>query len=310
MGRPTHHENMPSCQHCRSRHIACPGNGVDPCPSCTAKGIECIYPKKRKAGPRKGWMEERMRQHEEVTMELEAAKKTIRQLRSLLARNGVPIPSTIEAEYRVKVEDEEDEELKPIEPTPKRRKRTRSSRAIEAEATEHALDDDELNNSALVLATRDDDYEPRPRLQRIASGSDVTNHFDGITRDPSLKLMRDISQGSGFFKNLQLSRESSWNKEIDRWAEKMVDEELINAGQGLVDFDFPGPETLLDGSSQGASAAPPTFIGGSRSGGSDAVTIQVQSSSVHDKMSQPLTCAQSVQAVTQQPVMAAASGAA
>merc|ERR1712159_382832 len=298
---------MPSCRSCRSRHIACSGNGVDPCPTCADKGIECTYPKKRKAGPRKGWMEERMRQHEEVCSELEAAKKTIRQLRSLLERSGVPIPSSIEADYRLKVEEEEEEEEeRPIEPTRKRRKRTRSSRAIEAEATEPLLD--ELNASALEIANRDDDYEVKPRLSRVPSGSDVTTHFDGITRDPSLKLMRDMSQGSGFFKNLQLSRESSWNKEIDRWADAMVNEELVNAGHGLVDFSFPDPEILLGlgGSSQGAHPAPPTFIGSSRSGGSDAVTIQVQSSNVHDKIhkSQPMTCAQSVRAVTQAPVAA------
>merc|ERR1711998_385842 len=140
MGKQTTAKHMPSCQTCRSRHIACSGNGIDPCPACAARGVECVYPKKRKAGPRKGWMEERMRQHEEICDELSAAKKTIRELRSLLARNGIPIPSNLgedeageEDDYTPKREEEvEEKPVVPVKNTRRGRKRTRSSRAIEA----------------------------------------------------------------------------------------------------------------------------------------------------------------------------------
>jgi len=244
--------HMPSCQTCRSRHIACSGNGVDPCPCCVAKGLECVYPKKRKAGPRKGWMEERMRQHEEVCAELSAAKSTIRELRSLLARNGIPIPNSVgddEEEYALAIKAEP---IESVESAPKRRKRTRqrSSRALEAEANE-PLVLEQLNDSARELSTRGEYRKRLPTLRRIPSGSAAIEHFDGagsmtLARDSSLRLMRDVSQGSGFFKDLQLSRESSWNKNIDKWAEQMVADELIN-GQDDDDFSFPDPELLLNG---------------------------------------------------------------
>merc|ERR1711998_477030 len=138
MGKQTTAKHMPSCQTCRSRHIACSGNGIDPCPACAARGVECVYPKKRKAGPRKGWMEERMRQHEEVCDELSAAKKTIRELRSLLSRNGIPIPNNLgeDDDYPMLKLEAAPEET-PVRSTTRRgRKRTRTSRAIEADATE------------------------------------------------------------------------------------------------------------------------------------------------------------------------------
>jgi len=200
-----------------------------------------------------------MRQHEDVCAELSSAKSTIRQLRALLSRNKIIIPSSIgvddeadEVEYNV-VKAVKAEPVPAIESVP-RRKRTRSNRAIEAAATEPLiLELDRLNDSAREVSTRGEYGQRLPKLARVPSGSDVASHFEidgsisgssALTRDPSLRLMRDVSQGSGFFKDLQLNREDSWNKHIDKWADQMVSDELIEGGDEE-DFNFPDPELLL-----------------------------------------------------------------
>lgn len=253
-----------------------------------------------------------MRQHEEVCDELAAAKKTIRELRSLLSRNGIPIPNNLgeDDDYPMLKLEAAPEET-PVRSTTRRgRKRTRTSRAIEADATEALLDQD-LDDSALEIASREDfdDLQPSSStLRRVPSGSDVTNHFEsGLTRDPSLRLERDASQGSGFFKDLQLSRESSWNKHIDRWAEQMVSDELI-AGQvdGVDDFNFPDPEVLLAGTSGDTVTE---VVLPSR------VVIKQEPGTAPDSKhfrSQPMTCAAQTQAAHRRSPMplVAASGAA
>merc|ERR1712188_67099 len=81
-----------SCLGCRKRHIKCHGNGVDPCPSCEAHGECCTYPKRRRAGPRKGWLQEREKLHHDALLELSAANDRIRMLEDQLREYGAKIP--------------------------------------------------------------------------------------------------------------------------------------------------------------------------------------------------------------------------
>ena len=49
-------ENMVRCERCQHLHKKCDGDGTQPCSRCTDSGIECKYVKKRKTGPRQGWV--------------------------------------------------------------------------------------------------------------------------------------------------------------------------------------------------------------------------------------------------------------
>jgi len=84
---------MPSCDACRQRHVACAGDGNNPCPRCISigKGDSCTYSKKRKAGPRQGWLQELKDQVADLKTQLAQAQA---EKGSLLPAGGQSIPST------------------------------------------------------------------------------------------------------------------------------------------------------------------------------------------------------------------------
>jgi len=65
---------MPSCEACRDRHVACRGDGVNPCGNCKATGQTCVYPKRLKAGPRQGWLKDLKQQVADLKEQLHAAQ--------------------------------------------------------------------------------------------------------------------------------------------------------------------------------------------------------------------------------------------
>jgi hypothetical protein len=43
-----------ACEFCHKRKAKCKGDGEKPCPTCVARGIQCVYPPPKKRGPKRG----------------------------------------------------------------------------------------------------------------------------------------------------------------------------------------------------------------------------------------------------------------
>lgn len=210
-----------SCLGCRKRHIKCHGNGVDPCPSCDSHGECCVYPKRRRAGPRKGWLQEREKLYQDALLELAAANDRIQLLENRLREHGAAVPSRTKSrspfqshhdtklsEIKSKQLDGDWDEDAPNSPiiAPRRKRSRRQAAKVQQQEAEDSPNTEDSQNTG----------ETSGLLHREVSFQLIQEESSPLLTHTKIKRELSDLDVQGFFtgdlKGMGLDRDPSWRR--------------------------------------------------------------------------------------------------
>jgi len=245
-----------SCLGCRKRHIKCHGNGVDPCPSCESHGECCVYPKRRRAGPRKGWLQEREKLYQDALLELAAANDRIQLLENRLRKHGAAVPprtksrSPFQSHHDTKLSEirgkqldgdwDEDAGAPPDSPTntpPRKRSRRQAARQRHQEEEEEAANTGETSSllqrevSFQLIPEEDSPLLTHTKIKRELSDLDVQGFFTGDLK--GMGLERDPSWRRGDYQELDV--QPGWTEHIGDGVLAIGDGVLFLQGGGNIE---------------------------------------------------------------------------
>jgi len=236
-------KNTGSCAGCRRRHMKCHGDGVNACPSCVSQGDHCTYPKRKRAGPRAGWLQEREQVHQSTLQELESAKERIRELEARLSKyEPVLQHQRIEVRPGVPVEELPQKEIEPVTAMELNNDK-RVSTPFRTRAKEELAATPDITTPLVrpVTKRRRTSHKVHPQEHATESQTQlVTWEPLQLKREPSdnldLERFFDAAQGTGFSREpswkaegISLSQGSSWRWDFQEMA-SIVDEEPVGRG--------------------------------------------------------------------------------